>query len=114
MEAEFAAIVSRGSLPVSTFLPRAVCVISASLKYLLDLRSPTGLRSVGLKTTDVTGRDWSGCQAVGVIAHRLDFEGLLAPSSTGRGEVLAVFEDQILPGSSVREASREIWAPASG
>ncbi len=41
---------------------------------------------------DVADDDWTACQAVGHAAWFLGLDGVLAPSASGRGHVLAAFE----------------------
>ena len=66
---------------------------------VLDLRDPTALDEVGLTVDDIAGDDWEACQLVGHAAWFLEFAGVLAPSASGQGFVLAVFEDRANPGA---------------
>lgn len=75
---------------------------------VLDLRSPEALECVGLSAEDVTDDDWSACQAVGHAAWFLEFGGVLAPSATGDGHVLAAFEHRIEPGQVTVLRSRPL------
>lgn len=53
---------------------------------------------------DIDDDDWTACQAVGQAAHFLNFGGVLAPSASGAGLVLAAFENRVGPGRlSLRE-----------
>lgn len=65
---------------------------------VLDLSAATSLHHVGLDLEDITDDDWTACQTVGEAAHFLSFAGVVAPSATGSGSVIAVFEDRIGPG----------------
>jgi RES domain-containing protein len=72
---------------------------------VLDLRERPAQEQVGLEPGDLSGDDWSACQAVGAAAHFLNFQGILAPSATGVGHVLTAFElragpDQLICSSS--------------
>ncbi|MFQ1002275.1 RES family NAD+ phosphorylase [Modestobacter sp. SSW1-42] len=75
---------------------------------LLDLRSPEALESVGLSLEDITGEDWSACQAVGHAAWFLEFGGVFAPSATGEGFVLAAFEGRLQAGHLSVGTSRRL------
>ncbi len=65
---------------------------------VLDLRAPDALASVGLMREDIADDDWTRCQAIGHAAFFLDFDGVLAPSATGVGVVLAAFETRLEAG----------------
>lgn len=64
---------------------------------VLDLRDDAALHQVGLDRADLNGYDWSACQAVGHAAWFLAQSGLIAPSATGQGVVLAAFEERLNP-----------------
>lgn len=64
---------------------------------VLDLREASALRQVGLELEDISDDDWTACQAVGHAAYFLNFDGVLAPSATGTGLVLAAFETRLRP-----------------
>jgi RES domain-containing protein len=65
---------------------------------ILDLRTEAALAAVGLRLDDIADDDWTGCQSVGQAAWFLEMQGILAPSATGEGQVLAVFENRGRPG----------------
>lgn len=73
-----------------SFLPRNVHTIAVTNLAVADLRKDETLLSVGLDR-DAIGGEWGPCQAVGDAVATLGLGGLLAPSATGTGEVLAVF-----------------------
>jgi hypothetical protein len=50
------------------------------------------------------------CRAIGEAANQLGFEGILAPSATGVGTVLAVFFDRLRAGSTVRDIDHRVWS----
>jgi RES domain-containing protein len=108
--AEFYRFAGRSSLPPANLLPRRLCVLQVDLRVVLDLRSTDALAAVGLTAADLESDDWSACQQVGDAAHKLEFEGLLAPSATGTGDVLAIFELHLRPQSVVREVDHKLWA----
>lgn len=75
---------------------------------VLDLTDPTTLEHVGLTGDDIADESWAACQAVGQAADFLDIAGLLAPSATGSGLVLAVFEHRAGPGRLRLVESRKL------
>lgn len=66
---------------------------------VLDLRSTDALAHVGLTSDDISDPDWTACQTVGHAAWFLHAGGILAPSATGIGNVLAAFELRVQPGT---------------
>jgi RES domain-containing protein len=67
------------------------------------------LGQLGLSSADVQGDDPAKCQEVGDAAHLLGAEGLVAPSATGQGRVLAFFWDRLNPESRVAATGLESW-----
>jgi RES domain-containing protein len=61
------------------------------LAAALDLRPAAARESLGLTEELLRAVDARRCQAIGAAAHYLGFEGIIVPSATGRGTVLAVF-----------------------
>jgi len=64
----------------------------------MDLTTPVALDAVGLTNDDIADPDWSACQRVGNAVQYLGIAGLLAPSATGVGHVLAVYEPHLRAG----------------
>lgn len=64
---------------------------------VLDLRSDSALNQVGLTIDDIADEDWTACQAVGHAAYFLDYDGVLAPSASGVGLVVAAFGGRLAP-----------------
>lgn len=64
---------------------------------VLDLRDTNALDHVGLTLSDIEDADWTACQSVGNAAWFLGHAGVLAPSATGDGHVLAAFETRASP-----------------
>ncbi len=75
---------------------------------VLDLREPSALHQVGLDLEDISDDDRTACQAVGHAAYFLDFDGVLAPSATGTGLVLAAFETRLHPEQLTVEQSEPL------
>lgn len=65
---------------------------------VLDLRTSGALGYVGLSSDDIADEEWTACQAVGHAAYFLNMSGILAPSATGHGLVIAAFESRATPG----------------
>ncbi len=77
--------------PVVQF-PRDIHEVEVSALEVLDLTSATALANVGLIADDISSDDRSACAAVGHAAHFAGFHGVVAPSATRTGIVIAVFE----------------------
>jgi RES domain-containing protein len=89
---EFHRLAERSGIPAESFLPRTLCVIKVDLEAVLDLRTDEQLSKAGLTAEQLRSYSMRECQSVGEAAHRLRLEGILAPSATGVGEVLAIFD----------------------
>lgn len=61
-----------------------------------------------LELDDITDDDRTACQAVGQCADFLQYGGVLAPSATGVGPVLALFEARVAPGQLTFEHSEPL------
>lgn len=85
----------QGRGPMS-FLPRALHAVVVTDLVVLDLTPEGALAAVGLAHEDLSG-PWEQCQAVGAAAHFLRLGGILAPSATGSGVVVAAFESHVSP-----------------
>lgn len=107
--AEFYRFAERSNLPPAILLPRRLCVLQVDLRAVLDLRSADALAAVGLTVAYLEGDDWDLCREVGDAAHKLELEGLLAPSATGAGDILAIFELHLRPQSAVTEVEHRLW-----
>lgn len=77
--------------------PRALHTVEVKQAPLLDLRTENALGYVGLSLDDIRDDDWTACQAVGHAAYFLEMAGVVAPSATGEGLVIALFETRIAP-----------------
>jgi RES domain-containing protein len=75
---------------------------------VLDLTAEENRAAVGLTVTDIAGHSWDRCQAIGHAAWFLGYGGVLAPSATGEGLVLAAFESRIDPGQVTLVESQRI------
>ena len=112
VEAELVRHVLRSNLELTDLLPRVIYTLEVRMSSVVDLRDEASLVAVGLAMDDVTSDDLSACQAVGEAVHKLGREGILAPSATGSGDVLAIFELNLRSHSSVQPAGYVDWRPA--
>jgi len=81
---------------------RQLVACDVACTQIVDLRDQRTTEAVGLEPADLAspvGR-YGPYQAVGSVAHQLGFHGVLAPSATGLGETLALFERH-LPASEL-------------
>ena len=62
-----------------------------TLDRVLDLTNDEVRDPVGVGIDVLSGPDWTACQELGTVAHALGAQGLMSPSATGEGDVLAVF-----------------------
>ena len=107
--AEFFRLVERQGMSAENLLPRRFQEYAVELCELLDIREedPRGL--LGLTAAIIAGDDSTRCQAVGDAAHYASFEGILAPSATGAGAVLAIFTGNLVAGSSIEVGRSHLW-----
>lgn len=112
--AEFQRMAARVGRAPADFLPRRLYRYDVQLATLLDLRLPHGRAVLNLTDDQLLRDDPSACQAIGDAAQYVGREGIIAPSATGSGTVLAVFFDRLQPDSLVRPRDFEAWeAPPS-
>lgn len=74
---------------------RTLHTIQAHAVQVLDLTSDHSRSAIGLEVSDIADDDHTACQAVGQAADFLGYQGVLAPSATGTGLVLAAFEARL-------------------
>jgi hypothetical protein len=88
--------------------PRRIFTCHVNVTEILDLRSATGQRQVGLTSADLLSAigEYSPCQRVGQVAHQLGLHGVIAPAATTLGETLALFERH-LPATELPVIIRE-------
>ena len=107
--AEFIRLAARSNRNIAEFLPRHLYTLEVNLTSLLDLRPGNALRTVNLAVDDMFADDLRSCQLVGDAAHKLGREGILAPSATSTGPVLAIFELNLHAKSVVRPQGYIEW-----
>jgi RES domain-containing protein len=110
--AEFRRLAARQRRRVTDFLPRRLYTYDVLLTAALDVTSPAVLDELGLTDEALSADELSACQEVGAAAHYAGFEGVLAPSATSQGTVLAVFMDNLGGQSLVNPVSHRVWAAA--
>lgn len=97
--AEFGRMAEGQGRGTASFLPRRVVHFEVHDVDVVDLRPPEDLAAVGLDPEDLVATDWMPCQLVGAAAHFLRSAGVIAPSATGVGDTLALFEARVARGS---------------
>ncbi len=93
--AELKRLGERQAIGVEGLLPRALYRYEIVLEAVLDLRNEEVRAHIGLGLDVLTGPDWTTCQQVGLAAHALGASGVNAPSTTGVGDVLAIFVQHV-------------------
>ncbi|MCK2028077.1 RES domain-containing protein [Microbacterium sp. SSW1-47] len=95
-------------VPIDVLLqvPRVLHEIEVSEARVLDLTTPAARTAIGLEDSDIADSDWTICQQVGHAAWFLGLQGVIAPSASGHGLVLTLFEGRLDPGQVSVTASR--------
>ena len=88
--AEFHRMAAGQGTGPESLLPRTVHTIAVTELQVADLTAEGAMSAVGLSFEALDG-PFEACQFVGDAASTLGLGGVLAPSATGNGEVLAVF-----------------------
>ena len=108
--AEFYRLAARQGRAPEDFLPRQMHRYEVTLAAALDLRPAAARESLRLTDEALRALDAGRCREVGAAAHYLSFEGIIAPSATGTGTVLAVFFESLRAESNVVSVEDEEWA----
>jgi len=90
---------ARAGVSLADMHPRSIFVIELLLHEVVDLTAPGQLDAWGLTARDLIGDSLQRCQEVAGVAARLGAEAIRWPSAIGVGQSLAIFVDQLLPGS---------------
>jgi len=114
---EMLAYFRHAGLPEIEALPCAWVAFDVKLSRVLDLRSQSVRRRLGVRLAQLTGEPWREMQdrglealtqAIGRVAHSAGVQGLLVPSArTARGSNVVVFDPVHLPKGAVRIIKRE-------
>jgi RES domain-containing protein len=107
--AEFYRMAERQGRAPADFLPRQMHRYDVTLAAALDLRSAEAQDSLDLTPDALQALDAKYCQEIGAAARYLGFEGIIAPSATGTGTVLAVFFEGLRAESNVVSVEDEEW-----
>lgn len=91
--------------------PRRLLTVEIDVTNVLDLTSPEAVRSVGLSDDDLASPigDYEACWTIARAAHQLGLHGILAPSATGMGETLALYDEHLPANELPRIAREEVW-----
>lgn len=82
--------------------------IRARLQKVLDLTDPKVLLKLGIELkTLIHPTDRHLTRQIAVLAREAGFEAILAPSSAGPGQILAVFSDQLSSESKVEVVKKK-------
>lgn len=95
--AELGRRIDRTGLPREHFRPRIMLHLRARLAHVLDLTDPEVRNRLGVAVEEVSGLDWGCAQELGREARAQGYTAIRFPSSTGRGENLAIFLDRLGP-----------------
>lgn len=87
--AEFIRMVEGQAAGPASFLPRTVHTVAVTGLIVVDLTTEGAMAAVGLSQRFV--ESVGVCRQIGDAANTLGFDGVVAPSAAGTGEVLAVF-----------------------
>ncbi len=89
-------------------LPRALTSVEVALSDVAALRNIRELAQHDLTLEDIRSMVLDKCQAVGGAIATSGKEGLVAPSSVGNHQTLAVFLDNLRNGSSLAVITQEL------
>lgn len=89
-----------------SFQAREIHEVEVRDLRVLDLTSQEALEEVGLTEEDIRSNERGPCQEVGAAALYLGLQGVVAPSATGIGFVLAVFEPSVDRGQLLHVETR--------
>jgi len=112
--AELVRLATRAGRAVDDFMPRHLLEFEVKLDRLLDLTDAGAVGQMNLEENHLRADDPRKCQEIGEAAHHLGLEGILAPSATGSGVVLAVFVERLLPGSQLELIQTTAWSSITG
>lgn len=91
--------------------PRTLHTISVDNLRVIDLRDEARLAMVQLTLADIAADHRTPCQRVGEAVSYLGYEGLVAPSATGTGLVIAAYEPRISLSQLIVLDSSEVALP---
>lgn len=75
---------------------------------MLDLTDPKVFSEIGVELESlIHPTDYHLTRQIALLAREAGFEAILAPSSTGPGQILAIFSDRLLYESKVEIVKRK-------
>jgi RES domain-containing protein len=107
--AEFYRFAEKQGMPPENLLPRKLITCHLELSASVDFRDQIAWPELGLSSVVIESDDSALCQRLGDAAHYVGFEGILAPSATGSGDVVAVFTDRLRAGSRIDVMETQEW-----
>jgi len=90
----------------ASLLPRELHRIALDGIEVVDLAAVGTLEAAGISAEDIAGSDWAKCQQRGEAVAVAGHPGLRAPSATGLGHVIVLFEARV-PSTRVRVVTTE-------
>jgi hypothetical protein len=106
--AEFLRAGNRLAIGPEGLLPRRLYRFEVGLERVLDLTNTSVLEQLGLGAADVMGEDLSTTRSIGEAAHSLAIQAIRSRSATEQDHVLAVFLENLGPGTIV-PTPEETW-----
>jgi RES domain-containing protein len=106
--AEFRRMAEGQAGGVRSFLPRDLHTIEVTDLRVLDLTVAAARRALAIELTDIEDSDRARCQEVGEAAAYIGLQGVVAPSATRAGVVIAVFERNIRQGQLTLIATKPL------
>lgn len=86
-------------------VPYLLHTVSVTNLQVLDLTEAAALDRLGITLEDIADDDWTACQAIGQAAWFLGLGGVLAPSASGAGFVLAAFETRAAAALTIADSA---------
>ena len=83
---------SLAGLTADAFLPRLLHSIEVNAVRVLDLTDAAVLSALHISVGDLLADDRALSQAIAAAAKDAGFDGIIAPSATGVGVTLAIFD----------------------
>lgn len=109
--AEFLRMAQGQARGPASFLPRDLHEISAREIRVIDLTHTSARRRAGITLADIRAADRTACQRAGAVANQLGVQGILAPSATREGIVIAAFEPHLRRGQLTVTSTRPLEVP---
>jgi RES domain-containing protein len=106
--AEFWLLARRNPIDPSWLLPRHIYRFRFSSDKVLDLRSSSVREAIGLSGIALEDVPAMQTQLIGEIAYGLGIEAIVAASSSGHGDMVAIFTD-LIPRSCWEIRHVELW-----